>query len=903
MTRDDSRPNPDALLAEVQAHESKSNRGRLKVFFGMAAGVGKTYAMLEEARKRAAEGADVLVGYAEPHIRTDTEALLLGMELLPYKIVEYRGAKLKEFDLETALKRKPAIILVDELAHSNAPGMRHPKRWQDVVEMLNAGINVYTTLNVQHLESVNDIVERVSGVKVQETLPDRVLEEADEVELVDIAPEELLERFREGKVYRPEQAERAAKHFFTKGNLIALRELALRTTAQRVDMQMQEARREAGIRATWASSERLLVCISPSPMSRRLVRTAKRLATSLKADWIAAYVEIPRGRELTPRDRLRLDGTLRLAEQLGAKPITLSGNNVADEIIAYSQAHNVTKVVVGKPEQPRWREWLQGSIVDDLIRRSGEIDIYVMRGESESEKPERYGFIRRPKTDWIGNAWAVASVAAATLIGWPLYHMTGLSNANVLMIYLLAVLWVATHHSKQAAVLASVLGVLAFDFCFVPPYYTFTVEDRQYVITFAIMLVAALVISTLTNQVRAQGEAARDRERRTAASLALSRQLAAVRTKQEIADATVRQVQDVVGSRAMVLVPDDQKHLISAADTDPRVSLDEKELTVAQWVYEHDEPAGKGTDTLPASIGTYLPMKTSRNTVGVLGVVLNEDGSQWSAEQRQLTEAFASQAAIALERAALAEETRQAWERVEAEFLRNTLLSGVSHELRTPLAAITGAVTTVIEHGSSISPEVQREMLDTILGESEHMDRLINNLLDMTRLESGGLVLKKEWNTLGEIVGAVLHRLDRRLQGRQVVIRIPPDLPMVQLDATAIDQVLTNLLDNAIEYTPKDTPIEISASVYDDKVFVEVADKGPGLPAGAERRVFDKFFRAHRNQGGRGVGLGLAICRSIIELHGGEITASNRPGGGALFRFSLPRTEPPPIISEDESHG
>jgi two-component system sensor histidine kinase KdpD len=894
----DERPNADLLLAEVRKQEVKQQRGRLKVFFGMAAGVGKTYAMLEEARSRAAEGLDVLVGYAEPHIRTETEALLLGMEILPYRFVDYRGAKLKEFDLDAALAKRPSLILVDELAHTNAPGMRHPKRWQDVAELLDAGISVYTTLNVQHLESANDIVERITGVKVRETLPDDVLEQADEVELVDIAPEELLERFREGKVYRPEQAERASRHFFTRGNLLALRELALRTTAQRVDAQMQEARREAGVRSTWAATERVLVCVGPSPMSARLVRSARRLATSLKSEWLAAYVETPAAAHLADGDRKRLEQTLRLAEQLGAATVTLPGQNVAEEVIAYADAHNVTKIVIGKPARSRWHDFIFGSIVDDLVRRSGQIDIYVIRGDSDEPDPSP---VRRPPSrdlDWRGYVWATTIVVATTLISWPLLHRFNIHNTNILMLYLLGVLWVATHHSRGAAVLASVAGVLAFDLLFVHPYYTFAVSDRQYFLTFGIMLLTALVISALTHRVRQQALAARQRERRTSTLYALSRELAAARTTDEIATATVRHIRDALGHRAVFLLPGDDGRLTLKADSIGAGNMDAKEMGVVQWAFEHEQSAGRGTNTLPAAAGTYLPVRASRGTVGVLGIYT--DNGTLPPDQRPLVEALGSQAATALERAALAEEARAAWERVEAEFLRNTLLSGVSHELRTPLAAITGSASALSESGDGMPVETRKEMLDTITSESERMDRLINNLLDMTRLESGGLVLKREWQPLQEVVGSVLHHLERRLQGRGVVTHIPENLPLVNIDGVAVEQVLANLIDNAVEYTPSDSPVEVKASVEGDVVAVEVADHGPGLLPGTEKRVFEKFFRAAKGEGRRGIGLGLAIARGIVDAHGGSITATNRSGGGATFRFTLPLTGTPPAIDAAE---
>jgi two-component system sensor histidine kinase KdpD len=895
------RPDPDALLAEVRAEQIKASRGRLKVFFGMSAGVGKTYAMLEEARKKAAEGVDVVVGYAEPHIRPETEAVLVALDILPYKLVEYRNATLKEFDLDAALARKPAICCVDELAHTNAPGMRHPKRWQDVAELLDAGINVYTTLNIQHLESVNDLVERITGVRVRETLPDAIFDAADEVELVDIAPEELLERFREGKVYKPEQAERASRHFFTKGNLIALRELALRKTAERVDEQMQQHRRDERLGRVVPAGERVLVCVGPSPLSARLVRSARRLATSLRGKLIAVSVERQAGPPLSNAARAQLDANLKLAEELGADVVALAGSNVADEVLAYATAHNVTKIVVGKPATPRWRDVLFGSVVDDLIRRSGEIDIYVIRGSDSPDDPaaRKVPENRRSSADWIGHGVSAGVVVAMTLIGWPLYHRLGLANTNVLMLYFVGVMWVATQHSRTVAITASLLSVAAFDLIFVPPYYTFAVSDKEYVITFAVMLLTALVISALTHRVRSQAEGARQRERRTASLLGLSRDLAAARTQEEIVKATGQHVGDAVGGRAVLLLASGPQ-AVSVAHAADVAELDPRELGAAQWAMEHGQPAGHGTNTLPTAAGTYVPLRGPRGVNGVLGVLSSSD-SPLNTDRRQMIEAFAAQVALAVERANLADETRAAWERVEAEFLRNTLLSGVSHELRTPLSGITGAATALAEADARLTSDSRRELLSTVIDESARMERLINNLLDMTRMEAGGLTLKREWTPVGEVVGSAVTRLDRRLQGRAVSIDVPRDAPLVWLDPTAIEQVLTNHLDNAAEYTPPGSPIDIYLSVSGPTLRVEVADRGPGIPAGTEKRVFEKFFRARPGDGSpnRGIGLGLAICRAIVEAHGGTIRAANREGGGASFVFTIPTGGTPPHIEYD----
>lgn len=900
MTQPDSngqRPDPDQLLAEVQSERTREQRGRLKVFFGMCAGVGKTYAMLEEARKRAAEGWDVLVGYAEPHIRPDTEAILVALDILPYKVVEYRGATLKEFDLDATLARKPAVCCVDELAHTNAPGMRHPKRWQDVEELLDAGINVYTTLNIQHLESVNDLVERITGVRVRETLPDAIFDAADEVELVDIAPDELLERFKEGRIYKPEQAERASRHFFTKGNLIALRELALRKTAERVDEQMQQHRRDQRLGRVVPAGERVLVCVGPSPLSGRLVRSAKRLAKSLRGKLIAVSIE-QEGVARAPAQQAQVEENLKLAEELGAQVVTLTGRNVAAEVLAYATSHNVTKIVVGKPASARWRDFLFGSVVDDLIRQSGEIDIYVIRGEETSAKGAKQSQpnTQPPRADRVGYAIALGVNGAVTAIGWPLYHCLGLENENVLMLYLLGVLWVAARHSRGPAILTSILAVAAFDLTFVPPYYKLAVHDREYVLTFLIMLLTAFVISGLTQRIRAQAQTARQRERRTAALLGLSRDLAGSRTDEQIAAATQHHAEEIIATPAVLLLADKDMKL-RTVHAPPSLSLDAKELGAAQWAVEHGQPAGRGTTTLPTATGTYIPLRGPRGVNGVLGV-LAIAGHPPGIEQRHMIEAFAAQAALAVERANLADEARAAWERVEAEFLRNTLLSGVSHELRTPLAGITGAASTLAESGDQLNRTAQREMLDTLVEEAGRMERLINNLLDMTRMEAGGLALKMDWTPIAEVVGAALHHLEKRLRGRAVRVNIAPDLPLVRLDETAIEQVMANLLDNIVEYTPPNTPVEITVSRSGDRVQVEVEDRGPGLPAGAEKHVFEKFFRVRPAQGTsrRGVGLGLAICRGIVEAHSGTIRAANRTGGGAVFSFFLPIGGIPPQV-------
>jgi two-component system, OmpR family, sensor histidine kinase KdpD len=882
------RPDPDALLARVKEQEARQARGKLKLFFGAAAGVGKTYAMLEAAQERRTEGVDVVVGLVETHGRAETQALLQGLEILPPRVVEYRGAKLQEFDLDAALVRRSAVILVDELAHSNAAGSRHAKRWQDVTELLEAGIDVYTTLNVQHLESLNDVVAKITGVVVRETVPDSVLEEADEVELIDLPPDDLLERFREGKVYIPAQAEEAIRNFFRKGNLIALRELALRRTAERVDAQMRIYMRDHAIDQIWPAGERVLVCIGPSRQSARLVRSAKRMADRLEGEWIVAYVQTPAHARLSPEVRERIIQTMRLAEQLGATTVTLTGQRMSDEILAFARARNVTRIVVGKPSRRLWKRIVFGSIVDSLVEGSGEADVYVVSGKAESP-PVTVPRPRRPvATDWWPYAQAVAVVAGATGVAWVMFPIFQL--ANIVMAYLLGVIFVATRHGRGPSLLASMLSVAAFDFFFVPPYLTFAVSDAEYLITFAVMLFASFVISGLTVRIRAQADAARQQEQQTGALYAMSREFASARGIDVLLSIALRHISEVFRSQVAILLPDGEGRLAPRAEA--QFDVDTNEIAVSRWVYEHHHPAGLGTTTLPGARALYVPLLAPRGPVGVLGIrPLSADEFDTPERLHQL-ETFANQTALAIERARLADEAQGAEVRAEAERLRNSLLSSVSHDLRTPLTAISGAVNTVLENGQRLDDETRHDLLDSAREEAERLSRLVGNLLEMTRIESGALQPKAEWHALEEVVGAALQRLRRRLGQRAVTTRVPPDLPLVPMDDVLIEQVLVNLLDNAIKYTPPDSPIAIMATATDQAITVEVTDRGPGLPPGEETRVFERFYRAAPDIE-RGAGLGLAICKAIVEAHGGRIWAHNVPGGGVAFFFTLPLTKAP----------
>ncbi len=884
------RPDPDALLQQVRAEEARAQRGHLKIFFGASPGVGKTFAMLEAARLKRAAGQDIVIGVVETHGREDTRRLVEGIETLPRRRLDYRGTVLEEFDIDAALARRPGLLLVDELAHTNAPGARHARRWQDVEELLATGIDVWSTLNVQHLESLNDVVAQITGVSVRETVPDSMLERADEVELVDLSPDVLQQRLREGKVYVPDQAAHALERFFRLGNLIALRR-----TAERVDAQMRGYMQAEGIRETWPAGDRLLVCVGANPATARIVRAARRMAAGLRADWVAVYVETPAHTRLSRADQDAIAQNLSLAEQLGAQTVTLSGHSVSEEVLAYARDHNINRILVGKPTHSRWRDRLRGSVLDELVRASGAIDVYVITGDADEGRP-RPVLGPAPQAvlrDYLG---AVGVVAAAT--GVSLLLRGHVQSTDIAMIFLLAVVVASSRLPQRASLLACVLSIAAFDFCFVQPYYTFAVSDVHYVLTFGVMLVISLVMSRLTTRIREQAVAAREREERTGALYGMTRELAAERNAADMIRTATRHLRNTFGSDVLLFTIGDDGRL----ELEPAVGappVDEKELSIALWVYDHRQLAGAGTATLPATEWLYLPLVASAGAVGVVGIRAPDPRRFQDPVRRQLLETFSGQVAASLERVRLARASQRAKLETEAERLRTALLSSLSHDLRTPLAGIEGAASSLLQDGGAQTPNARRELAQTIVEESRRMTRLVANLLEMVRLESGALQVQKEWQPLEEVVGVALIRLDERLAGRAVTTTLPPDLPLLPIDGLLIEQVLINLIENALKYTPPGTPIDISARLGDREVIVEVADRGPGLPGGDEGRIFEKFYRARDQGQAGGAGLGLTICRGIVTAHGGRIWAENRPGGGAAFRFSLPLTGPPPSVQRE----
>lgn len=712
------RPNPDELLARIKAEDSR--RGKLKIFFGAAAGVGKTYSMLEAARLRKKEGVDIVVGYVETHKRAETEALLEGLEILPSKMISYKNVELREFDIDAALQRNPALILVDELAHTNAPGSRHLKRWQDVEELLDKGIDVYTTLNVQHCESANDVVAQITGIIVRETVPDTLVEKADEIELVDLPTEDLLKRLKEGKVYLGEQAQQAIQHFFQPGNLIALRQLALRYTSHNVDAKLLSYKQEHAISKVWNVRDRFLICISANPSAIRLIRAGKRIASDLGAEWIVAYVETPAG--LRQEDKNRISEMLRVAEVLGAEVITLSGQDVAETLISYARSKNITKIIVGKPGKPNWREFIFGSVIDKLARKCADIDLYLLSGDIQEEPVKIKPPVMAPFS-WKNLGWTLGIVILCTFVDWLLlFH---LALVNLIMIYLLGVTWIAFRYGRRMSIIASFLSIFLFDFFFTPPYFTFAIADVEYIFTFIVMLAVGFTIAHLTGQLRRQAALMRLREDRTQTLYALSRDLSKSSYPEELFKIALKHIQEFFKCQAVIFTPEVNKKLVVHFGEEEKIGLTPNESAVAQWAYEHEKAAGKGTDTLPGSKGIYLPFTGSEKTVGVIGIFSNDDKQFLDPEHFHILEMFVNQTALAVEGAQLAAAALDAEAKIENERLRNLLLTTFSSELPAPLTIISQTTSELLKP-ENIRDETKRAaLIERIRKEVQGLNQLI----------------------------------------------------------------------------------------------------------------------------------------------------------------------------------
>jgi two-component system, OmpR family, sensor histidine kinase KdpD len=901
----DGRPNPDKLLEQVAADEAKAQQGRLKIFFGYAAGVGKTFSMLEAARREKDAGVDVVVGYVEPHGRKETEALLDGLEVFPPLLVPYRGVRLREFDLDAVLRRQPSLALVDELAHSNADGFRHAKRWQDVFELLDAGINVYTTLNVQHIESLNDVIAQITGVAVRETLPDAVIDRADDIELIDITPDELLQRLQQGKVYISTQAERALEHFFQHPKLAALRELSLRQAARRLQRDVDEGRIEVRSQSLWPTSERLLVCVGPSPKGAKLIRAAKRMASVLDAEWLAVSVRTGQASQGSIEAKHQVAAHLSLAESLGAEVHQLVGENVASTILNYARSRNVGRVLVGKTADPIWRRWLVGSTVDQLIRKSGDVDIFLVQGEEEESLPreERKTLARRSST--LHGISALAVVLGATSIGW-LMQRLALAEANIIMVYLAGVAIVSVFLGRGASILASVLSVILYDVLFVPPYYSFAVADAQYLLTFAVMLVIGLVISGITVRVRQQVTESQERERMTHALYRLSRQLGEASGVDFLVSMAGDRLKELFEADVTLALRDSSGRLDErfgpGVGGSSSIIKDGSNEAVATWVAEHHQSAGRGTNTLPNASALFLPLEGAQGTIGVVGIRTLDPDRLSDPDQRQLLDTCVRQIALAIERDSLALKAYDAKLEVESERLRSSLLSSVSHDLRTPLSVISGATSSILESSDGRLSLSEQSLLQSVREEAERLSRLVENLLDMTRLESSSLNIHREPHVVEELVGSAIVRVESLMKDQSMETNVPPDLPLTKVDSILVEQMLVNLLENAIRHSPATGIISVTAKEIRGMVELSIRDQGQGLHPGEEKQIFEKFFQSanRRPDSRRGVGLGLAICKAVAEIHGGTIVARNHIDGGAEFKVTLPVAQGARLLPELE---
>lgn len=878
------RPSPDALLENAE----RETRGRLKIFLGAAPGVGKTYEMLTEGRAAIAEGKDVVIGVVETHGRKETQALVEGFEIIHRAHVSYKDHRFEEMDLDAILARRPSLVLVDELAHTNAPGSRHPKRYLDVEEILSQNINVYSTMNIQHVESLNDVVAQITGVRVRETVPDTVIDRADEVEVIDLTPADLIKRLHEGKVYVPANAKRAVENYFSPGNLTALRELALRRTAQRVDEQLLTHMQANAIQGPWAAGDRVLVCIDEHPGSASLVRYGRRFADRLRAPWTAVYVDTHGTRSLREGDMDRITACLRLADQLGGEAITLIGRNAAEEIARYARENNVTHIVTGNPHKARWRELIEGSVSHDLIRQAGDISVHLISGTDENI-PDKPVATISPKAGFQLKPYLIsmACVIGALAFGLLLYRV--LDVRNIALVFLMAVLATAVSAGLWPALFASVLSALVLNFFFLPPLYTLDISDPESVVALGFFFGVAVIASNLTARVQRQAAAARQRARTTEDLYLFSKKLAGTGTLDDVLWATAFQIASMLKVRVVLLLPE-QGSIEVKAGYPPDDTLDEADIAAARWAWEQNRAAGRGADTLPGAKRLYLPLRTGRTAVGVIGLDSDRPGPLLTPDQQRLLDALADQAAVAIERTQLAADADRAKLAAESDRLRSALLTSISHDLKTPLAAIMGAAGTLKEFEPALSKDAKVELVSTVIDESERLNRFIANLLDMTRLESGAMAPNFALHYVGDIVGSALGRAKKIIGQHKIEVVVPPDLPMVKVDPVLFEQVLFNLLDNASKYAPEGSMLRIQAWTDDGWVILQILDEGPGIPAADLERVFDSFYRVGKgDQITAGTGLGLSICRGFVEAMGGTIAASRRTDrSGAIFTIRLP---------------
>ncbi|MFZ4620621.1 MAG: ATP-binding protein [Bacteroidota bacterium] len=875
------RPDPDALLNALKRQEESSRRGKLKIFFGMSAGVGKTYDMLKSAHDAKAKQTDVVIGYIETHKREETEALVSGLEIVPRKQLEYRGVMLEEMDIDAVLSRKPQLVLVDELAHTNQPGSRHNKRYQDVLELLENGIDVYTTVNVQHLESRADTVAQITGTVIRETVPDSIFEQADEVEVIDIPPDELLKRLAEGKVYTPDRSQRAVENFFKKGNLTALREMSLRLTAERVDHQLRDYMQSQRITDTWKSGQRLLVGISASPSTVSIIRWARRMAYTLNATWIAVNVES--SKRTTDEQKKQLNANIKLAADLGAEVITTADEDVAAALVRIAHQHHATQILIGKTTR---RSLFRDSLLNQLIDESGDLDVYVVGEHDETHQRSRKISIPEFHSTFTQYALSAFIIFVSALICYPFSEHLGYQTVSLILLLIVALL--PLRFGVGPVLLAAAMSAMLWNFFYIPPRFTFAIGHPQDILMFLTYFAIAAVTGTLTARIRSRERTVRRREAHSSALFALTKELTAAKTQDEAAAAAIRHLSTFFSGEVSIFLSQPDGDIFTAAHPSSMYAVDEKEFSVAAWVYWNEKKAGRFTDTLPSSSATYYPISGPRYPLGVIGLRTKSD-KQFSLDQESLLQNFIAQIASTLEREQLNELAKRTIVYAESEKLYRTLFSSISHELRTPIAAIIGAV-------ESLTQRHQPEFLDEIHTAAERLNRLVENLLDMTRLESGQLAPRLDWCDVNDLFRTSAQKIKKELSGHSVSIVVPESMPLIRLDFGLMEQVLVNLLYNASLYTPAGSTISVSARMEEKHCLVTVSDNGPGFPKDALQHLFNKFYRVPGSRTG-GTGLGLSIVKGYVEAHKGTIIAANRSAGGAEFIITIPTETHSPTIS------
>ncbi len=892
MAQFDERPDPDDILEDIQAERDK-RMGRLKIFFGYAAGVGKTYAMLDDAQEQYKSGVDVLVGYIEPHTRPETMQLLHDLPVLPLKTVQYRNIELKEFDLDEALKRKPELILVDELAHTNAEGGRNKKRYQDIDELLNAGIDVYTTVNVQHMESLNDVIENITKIRVQETVPDSIFDRADKIKLIDIEPDELLRRFEAGKIYRPERAETAMRNFFTRENLRLLREITLRGMADKISYENQKERHLLEKRV----NTKLLVCIGPSPSSARCIRWTARAADAFHAHWVALYVESIESEHITIEQQKTIRANMDLAEKLGAEIVTLTGHDIAVAVSEYAKLSGITNIVVGKSRNKKTLQNLfEMDFEDKLISLIPSIEVHIIPGSSTRrnyKKPRKTKRIENFSFSWADAAKTFSLLVAATLLSFGLQRL-GIGDQNIIMAFILSVLVISRITEGYVyGIFASVVSVVAFNFFFTEPYFTFDAIQAAYPITFLIMLLVASITSTLTVRIKTEARLAVQREHRTEVLYEINKKLLATRGLESIVALTNEYIVNLFGRSVAFFTTDpeqgaDGSVMRAEEDADASILNSADEKAVAHWVFLNQKQAGAGTDTLMGAGAFYMPVIAQGKVLAVWGISCVK--GKLDHNVRLFLRMIASQVAMALERQHLSDEQRDMMVESEKEKMRSTLLRAISHDLRTPLAGILGASSAIRESGKNLDDDIRDKLIANIQDESQWLIRMVENLLSVTRINESASNLTKSPEAAEEVVGEAVNRIKQRFPQREIIVHVPDELLEVPMDGTLIVQVLINLLENAIKYSPSDSPVEIRLEKTGDWARFEVLDHGKGI-SDEDLPYLLTSYKPTENKSpdsSRGMGIGLSICKTIIKAHNGKLEAENRKERGAVFHFTLP---------------